>query len=169
MGEQELPREYRATWGRVGPVLLVLGLKTALMLFITWVEDFPLWVKQLATAAVLLLDIVVVACVPRSGTFVDRAGIRVRGFFRLRRLAWSEIEDIRVQSMRGSAPDDDPPTVIAYAYRSTGRRVLLVHLNDQHLESPLHVEREVEVLRAAWAELRDPSAAPHAVPHASSS
>ncbi|MEV6978525.1 PH domain-containing protein [Kitasatospora sp. NPDC093806] len=142
---QELPRRYRADGRQLGLVLLVLGLKTLLVLFIVWTDDFPRWVQLLTTTAVLLFDLAVLAAVPWSGTYADHAGLRSRGFLRTRRLAWSQIADIRSEPMgHGSLP-----SVVAYAYPTTGRRMLLVHLNDQHLDSPAQVEREVNALRAA--------------------
>ncbi|MGW6914669.1 hypothetical protein ACWGB8_12760 [Kitasatospora sp. NPDC054939] len=123
---------------------------TLLLMSFVWVESdllgIPDWVKILTTVAAFLFDATVLLLLPASGTYVDRDGIRVR-VLRTRRLAWAKIEDIRIEPMPALSKNSGvTPNVVVYAYLTTGRRVLLAHLNDLHQDSLFRVEREVEFL-----------------------
>ncbi|MFF1490552.1 PH domain-containing protein [Streptomyces sp. NPDC058304] len=117
-----------------------------------WTEELiPYWAKLLSSAVALFV-VGIAVTLPRSGTSADRTGLKVKGPLRTRRLAWSEIQDIKAQSIGGSSRGEGlVPTVVTYAYRAGGRRLMLLHLNDMYYD----IDREVGVLRAAWAELRD--------------
>ncbi|MET8546373.1 PH domain-containing protein [Kitasatospora sp. NPDC004799] len=157
MGARELPRTYRANRRKANASVIFMGCAAIPFVITAWTQEiFPHWVKLLVSVATLLLVVAVAVTLPWSGTWVDGAGIRVRGLLRTRRLSWADIEDIRTKPLRPS-PGNQPfmPKMVAYAYLSSGRRVLLVHVNDLHLGSRFQVEWEIGVLRAALAELRD--------------
>ncbi|MFE9882632.1 PH domain-containing protein [Streptomyces sp. NPDC005784] len=152
MGAQELPREYRAGKRKTTPTLITMVCMTALLLIPTWTIAFPLWLKLLVTVAVPLFVAAVAAVLPRTGTVVDRTGIRIQGPLRTHQLAWADIQDIRTERLPAEAEGKDwMPNVISYVYLSDGRRKLLIHVNDLHTD----LDREIGVLRSAWSELRD--------------
>ncbi|MFJ3923158.1 PH domain-containing protein [Streptomyces sp. NPDC090022] len=151
MGAGALPREYRIKAGRMTVLYLAVGLGTPAALLPVWTgEDIPGWVELLVTALLLALFGWLLFAARRCATSVDLKGIRVRGFIGQRRLAWAEIQDIRAVPNPAAAMQQNAPGVITYAYGPAGRRVLLMYVDDLHVA----VDREVELIRGAWTELR---------------
>ncbi|MER5731274.1 PH domain-containing protein [Streptomyces sp. NPDC002138] len=139
--------------------MAVLVAKTALLLFVLWTEEiFPSWMKLGLSVLIPLLLAVFAVRVPRSGTLVDRTGIRIRGISRTRRLAWEEVQDIRSEPLRGADLSAFLPEAVAYAYLAGGRRKLLLHVNNEGYD----MDHEIAVMRAAWAELRGTGSVPEA-------
>ncbi|MFE1309256.1 hypothetical protein [Streptomyces sp. NPDC058755] len=84
--------------------------------------------------------------IQRAGTFVRADGIAVRGALAVRKWAWRDIRDLRIEAIadaRGSAPRHT-----AFLYDAVGRRSALIHVNDRTLTN-LHAE--VEALRTLVA------------------
>ncbi|MCX4808580.1 hypothetical protein OG594_44575 [Streptomyces sp. NBC_01214] len=148
-GSGGLPREYRMSRGRRNGLLAVLVAKAALLLFMVWSEDIPPFWLQLGTSVLVVPTVIVCFVrVPRTATLIDSAGIRVRGITHTRRVAWEDVQDIRAEPVRGS-DGSFVPRVVVYAYLTVGGRKLLKHVDDQEYD----VDREIAVLRAAWAGL----------------
>ncbi|GHJ97118.1 hypothetical protein SNE510_66370 [Streptomyces sp. NE5-10] len=146
-----LPRTYRIKPGKMTAVYVAAGLGLPAALIPLYSEEsIPGWVKWLVTWAVLGFVGWIAYAARRLSTTADRQGIRVRGFFRQRRIAWADVQDIRAVPNPSAAMGQGQPQVISYAYGRDGRRVQLYYLDDHHV----HVEREIEVLRAAWQRLR---------------
>ncbi|MCX5146142.1 PH domain-containing protein [Streptomyces sp. NBC_00320] len=154
-GTAELPRKYRVNGRKLVTAAAVIGVAMLGLLVEAWTEeDFPAWLRWLLSVLALAMA-GTLATVPRTATMADRTGLTVQGPIRTRRLAWSEIEDIRAEPLRAPAIGARPsltPSMLMYAYPADGRRrLLLMNLNDLHHD----VDRELAVLRAAWTELRD--------------
>ncbi|MFJ6410960.1 PH domain-containing protein [Streptomyces hydrogenans] len=146
-----LPRTYRIKPGKMTAVYIAAGLGLpAALIPLYGEESIPGWVKWLVTWAVLGFVGWIAYAARRLSTTADRQGIRVRGFFRQRRIAWADVQDIRAVPNPSAAMGQGQPQVISYAYGRDGRRVQLYYLDDHHV----HVEREIEALRAAWQRLR---------------
>ncbi|MFK3735147.1 PH domain-containing protein [Streptomyces sp. NPDC088090] len=146
-----LPRTYRIRPGRMTAVYVAAGLGLPGALLPVYAEESaPGWVKWLLTWVVLgLLGWIVVAARNLSTT-ADGRGIHVRGFVRRRRIAWADVQDIRAVPNPSAGMGQGQPQVISYAYGRDGRRLQLFYVDDNHVP----VEREIEVLRAAWERLR---------------
>ncbi|MFD6074828.1 PH domain-containing protein [Streptomyces hydrogenans] len=146
-----LPRTYRIKPGKMTAVYIAAGLGLPAALIPLYSEEsIPGWVKWLVTWAVLGFVGWIAYAARKLSTTADRQGIRVRGFFRQRRIAWADVQDIRAVPNPSAAMGQGQPQVISYAYGRDGRRVQLYYLDDHHV----HVEREIEALRAAWQRLR---------------
>ncbi|MEU9108224.1 hypothetical protein AB0D54_28625 [Streptomyces xanthophaeus] len=151
MGVQALPREYRIKSGRTTVVLVVMGVGFFGALAPVWSDGaIAGWVRLLVTGGLLALFAWLLFAARRCATSVDLKGIRVRTLVRTRRLAWAEVQDIRAVPNPSAAMAAGAPKVIAYAYDDRGRRLQLMYVDDIHVD----VDREVAVIRAAWAELR---------------
>lgn len=152
-----LPREYRTGSGRM--VGVVIGTVIALPsgLYPLWTDDsIPTTAKALVTLLLLAFFTWLIAAAARAATVVDRGGIRVRGFLRVRRLAWADVQDIRVEVNPGAAFQDAAAERVSYAYGFTGRRVQLMYVDDAHVS----LDDEIAFLRRTWQELRGTGRAP---------
>ncbi|MEU9301724.1 PH domain-containing protein [Streptomyces sp. NPDC048269] len=151
MGVQALPRDYRIKPGRTAVLLGVMGVGSLAVLTPVWSEEaIPGWVKSLVTGGLLAFFGWLVIAARRCVTSVDLKGIRVRTLVRTRRLAWEDVQDIRAVPNPSASMAANAPKVIAYAYGADGKRVQLMYVDDIHVA----VDREIAVIRAAWAELR---------------
>ncbi|MFF9483792.1 PH domain-containing protein [Streptomyces sp. NPDC014676] len=153
MSARSLPREYRISRGRATGVVAAVGVTSVLgMLPLRTAEDLSAPVKWSIALPLFALFAWLVTASLRASTTADLKGIRVRGFVGTRRLAWGEIQDIRVEVNPGAGAQQGPARTdfVSYAYRADGRRVPLMYLDDATVD----LEREVGVLRAAWEELR---------------
>jgi hypothetical protein len=86
-------------------------------------------------------------------TYTDVAptGLTVRSLFRTRRIAWADVQDIRVKGNPGQLGQDTAPTMVTVVHLSSGRPVLLPHVNDKNLEGEhLSLDREVAAIHSAW-------------------
>ncbi|MFF4320400.1 PH domain-containing protein [Streptomyces sp. NPDC001568] len=153
MGAGLLPRDYRVRPARLAGVHLAVGIGTpCVLLTVLTMEHVAPGVKLLIAALVLALFGWLVRASRRCSTTIDRDGIRVRRLTGTRRLAWADVQDIRAAPNPGAAMGRNQPLVLSYAHDRTGRRVRLVHVDDDHVD----VTREIAVMRAAWQELRGP-------------
>ncbi|MFG2235267.1 PH domain-containing protein [Streptomyces sp. NPDC048723] len=91
----------------------------------------------------------------RRMTTVDREGIVVRGLHPPRRLAWDGIHDIRCVAVPPRRRWG--PGTITYAYRTDGRRVPLLCVDDEELPA---LEPELASLRALLLRQRSAGWAP---------
>ncbi|WP_141698515.1 PH domain-containing protein [Streptomyces lushanensis] len=114
------------------------------------VAEFPNGVSVSVT--LLLVGILgwMIHVARQLATVADLKGIRTRGFLRVRRMAWEEIQEIHAAPNPGAITQDNAPSTIAYAYGKGGRRRLLPYVDDLHVD----VVREVRVLNEIWQELR---------------
>jgi len=102
----------------------------------------------------------------RSATITSRDGIAVQGLLRAKRLAWRDIQDIRVEVNYASAFKRSAPKETVIVYDRQGKRTGLPHLDQVTLaDRGLALEAEVEHLRGVWQQLRgeDWVAAPDAI------
>ncbi|MFB7827137.1 PH domain-containing protein [Streptomyces hydrogenans] len=91
-----LPRTYRIKPGKMTAVYIAAGLGLPAALIPLYSEEsIPGWVKWLVTWAVLGFVGWIAYAARKLSTTADRQGIRVRGFFRQRRIAWADVQDIR--------------------------------------------------------------------------
>ncbi|MFG2979736.1 PH domain-containing protein [Streptomyces sp. NPDC048258] len=151
MSARALPRDYRIKPGRTAVVFGVMGVGSLAALTPVWTDEtIPGWVKLLVTGVLLAFFGWLVIAARRCATSVDLKGIRVRTMVRTRRLAWEDVQDIRAVPNPSAHMAANAPKVIAYAYGADGKRVQLMYVDDIHVA----VDREIEVIRAAWAELR---------------
>ncbi|MEU8775020.1 PH domain-containing protein [Streptomyces sp. NPDC048606] len=153
MSARLLPREYRVHARQMTAVYVAVGIGTpGVALSVMNLDDAPGGVKALVMAVILVFFGWLVWASKRCSTSADLQGIRVRRFTRSRRLAWEDVQDIRAVPHPGAALAGSGPNLVSYAYDSTGRRLRLVYVDDDHVD----VRREVDALRAAWEELRGP-------------
>ncbi|MFJ2598444.1 PH domain-containing protein [Streptomyces erythrochromogenes] len=140
-----LPREYHMSRSKRQSLVVVLLAKIAAGLLLVWLEDTPTLGFQIGmTVAMVLLISFVSVAVFRTGTLIDSTGIRIRGIFRTRHLAWDRIREIRAEPLPSSDDRLMPPTA-AYVYLTDGSRKRLLHLD--HMEHDVDVE--LSALRAA--------------------
>ncbi|MCJ1681470.1 PH domain-containing protein [Streptomyces sp. APSN-46.1] len=145
MAERALPREYRIKSGRTTRAVGLMSLFAIGALTQVWdMKSVPEWVKLLVSVLMPAFIGVFAVALRHRATFVDREGIRVRGLFRTRRLAWADVQDFEAEHVPDGARGGFMPEVLAYARTAEGRRVLLVHLDDVHVT----VGREIAILRA---------------------
>ncbi|MGW3328401.1 PH domain-containing protein [Streptomyces virginiae] len=156
-----LPRHYgnkARNWGFYGSISAALF---SLSLTI-WLEvPAPHWVKVLCTALLAVLLGWVLYSRPRQMTTVDHEGIVVHGLRRRRRLTWDGIHDIRAEALPPSLSWG--PDTVTYAYRTDGRRVMLLCVNDEELPalgSELAFMRALLVRRRSAGWTPDPRAEP---------
>jgi len=107
---------------------------------------------DLATAAAVTL---VLVWARRSATITSRDCITVRRLVRVARIAWADIQDIRVETNPAAVASADAPKELVAVYDSGGHRTTLPHLSQANLAAQgLSLRAEVEHLRSAWMQLR---------------
>ncbi|MEV7730333.1 hypothetical protein AB0P15_37325 [Streptomyces sp. NPDC087917] len=156
MNAELLPRRYRTRVNKTFTLFWSLGALVGLFLLKTWTAEtfsfsFQLW----ATIVTVAGFVFILGTVPRGFTHIDENGISRRSAFRIRRLGWADVYDIRTISMPSSAirrygrvqPD------AVYAYRTDGKRFLLTFLNAEELGEE-NFPREMEVLHSLLQERR---------------
>ncbi|WP_053754877.1 PH domain-containing protein [Streptomyces sp. MMG1533] len=112
--------------------------------------SLPAWVKPAMAALTVLLVVCGVRHHRRARTFVGAEGIAVRLGVGVRRRAWHQVYDIRVEA-NPYRNGMFQPQQLTYLYDTDGRRMLLPHLDDLQLEA---VNTEVTELRAVVARHR---------------
>jgi hypothetical protein len=156
-GYERLPREYRLKRSRMRLLLWVIATGTvSVALTLLNADDLPTsFTYPFLVAWVALMGWLFRATL-RCSTTADLKAIHVRAMVKRRRLAWEDIQDIRVEPNPGAALHENAPDVQVYAFGRDGKKVLLPFLDDLHV----NVEREVAVLLEAWEELRGEDWAP---------
>ncbi len=151
MSADSLPREYRGKSGQTTGVFVLAGLGTlAASLPVLMEEGISIWARILVPVALVALFGWLIHASRHCVTAVDLKGIQVRGYKGRKRLPWEEIQDIRAEPHPGAGMQQGVPNIISYAYGRDGSRLQLIYVDDNHVR----VEREVELMRAAWLELR---------------
>ncbi|WP_165953659.1 PH domain-containing protein [Streptomyces sp. 8K308] len=158
MSVESLPREYHMISRQRTIASVAAG---AWLLLITgglWAggDDVSAAARLIGTVLAPVLFAWLTVALRRSGTYVDLDGVRVRGVLLTRRLRWAELHDIRVESNTEASPLFGQPATLAYAYRRDGRRIQLLYFDENQ---PVF-QREVELVRNVWQELRGPDWAP---------
>ncbi|MFJ9376006.1 PH domain-containing protein [Streptomyces sp. NPDC101455] len=94
-------------------------------------NTIPARYKLLAVALMALLSVWAILTVRRGRTTVGTDGVSARGAFRVRRWAWHDIYDLRVETNPGQRSADIK--LFTYLYENDGRRARLPHLDDWQL------------------------------------
>jgi hypothetical protein len=109
------------------------------------------------TAAIWIIGLIVVLSVVlmlrfvRLATVVDATGLVIKGFATTRRVPWSRIQAIIVETNASSLTEERHPKEIAVAYLDTGRRLQLAGVDDKNLAATnRQLPVEVELLRQRW-------------------
>ncbi|MEU3060947.1 PH domain-containing protein [Streptomyces subrutilus] len=151
MSARALPRDYRIRSGRTTVLVLAVGGGWLAALLPLWNDETIVgWVKLLVAGLLVVLFGWLLFAARRCSTSADLKGITVRGMTRTRRLAWEDVQDIRAVPNPSATMARNAPKVLSYAYDTDGKRLLLAYVDDVHVT----VEREIDLLRAAWTELR---------------
>jgi hypothetical protein len=101
--------------------------------------------------SIVLLAAVLMLRFMRLATVVDATGIAVKGFVATRRVPWSRIQTIVVETNPSHFTEDRHPKEIAVAYLDTGRRLTLRGIDDKNLSSMnLQLANVVDSLRQRW-------------------
>ncbi|MPY61935.1 PH domain-containing protein [Streptomyces spongiae] len=151
MGHDALPREYRMKRNRMLLFLFVIAAGTVSVVGAVMSAD---GLGAFLTYAFLIAWVALMGwlfyATLRCSTVADIKAIHARGVFRRRRLAWEDIQDIKVEFSYEGAVQSGAAGVLVHAYGRDGSKVLLPFLDDVHVD----VERELGVLLEAWQELR---------------
>lgn len=157
MSYERLPLEYRMSSGRLRLLITMILLATpAALLPLLMIEEIPTGIRTVVSLAVVALFGWLVYGSRRSATTADIKAIGVRGFFRRRRVAWEDIQDIRAELNPAAAMQSAAPNYITFVYGRDGRKLQLPYVDDQHVS----MEREMALLLDIWTELRGDDWAP---------
>jgi hypothetical protein len=143
--EREYRRGRKASRGRIVALWIVMG---NCVLQLSRPDGIPLPYKLLGLALIALLSVWGFLAVRRGLTSVGADGIAVRGAFRVRKRAWHDIYDLRVEPRNNKNADAHLST---WLYDNDGRRLLLPNVDDWQLPD---VRAEVEELRTSAAQHR---------------
>jgi len=141
-------REYRLAktgllWGLCAPAV-VPGV--ALVVDLALDDEVPAAVAIAVGAVFAALLLWVVLSVTGAATIVDATQVTIRGAFGSHATAWPDVQGIEIE-LNPAAVRRGLPERIVVLYDSSGRRLVLPHLNDRAVAD---LEGEVEDLRAAW-------------------
>ncbi|MEU9776538.1 PH domain-containing protein [Streptomyces sp. NPDC047968] len=154
-----LPREYRAGAGRTAPVVVAAVLAAVGAGLPVWAApDVAGWVQWLVALVLGGLCAWFAAGAARAATVADADGLRVRGFLRVSRLPWSEVQDIRTEANPAAGTQRRAPLRVSHAYGPRGRRVALRYVDDARVD----LDREIAFLRRVWQERRGDTWTPEA-------
>lgn len=139
----------------VGFFVPAATLLTAAAVSIVLDVEAPLWL--VVVIVVLVLPAVwVSAALRRAVTIVHEDHVLIRTAFATRRVAWADVQGIRIERVPGAAQHGLPARVVALCDRD-GRRLWLPHLNDREVRA---LDAELGVLRDIWVGQRGESWAP---------
>lgn len=94
------------------------------------------WVPVVVAAVPLA---VIVIWVWRMGTVVRPDYLGTRGLLRTRKMAWRDIQDIRIELNETHIVKESAPAECVRVYLGTGKKVTLPHLNQKNLNGhPTH-------------------------------
>jgi hypothetical protein len=131
--------------GTAALIAVVLGAIDILMDGSSTAEVIGLIGIVVFLAAVLMLRFM------RMATIVDGMGLAVRDIVRTRRVPWSRIQSINIETNPSHFTESRHPKEIAVAYLDTGRRLQLPGVDDKNLAAMnLHLPVVVESLRQRW-------------------
>ncbi|WP_405841441.1 PH domain-containing protein [Streptomyces sp. NBC_01518] len=91
-------------------------------------DSLPARQKLVAVALMAMVYVWAILTVRRGRTIVGADGVTTRGAFRVRRWAWHDIYDLRVETNPGQRSADIKS--FTYLYDNDGRRARLPHLDD---------------------------------------
>jgi uncharacterized membrane protein len=143
--EREYRRRRKASRGRVVALWVVMG---NCVLQTSWHNGIPVPYRLLGLALIAVLSGWAFLAVRRGLTSVGADGIAVRGAFRVRRRAWHDIYDLRVERRNTKNAD---ARLWTWLYGNDGRRLLLPNVDDWQLPD---VRAEIDALRTAAAQHR---------------
>jgi hypothetical protein len=126
--EREYGRRRKMSRGRFVGLCVVEG---NFVLQMARPDSIPGRYRLLAVALMALLCVWAVLTVRRGRTTVGVDGVATRGAFRVRRWAWHDIYDLRVETRPGQRGADAKS--LTFLYDNDGRRALLPHLDDWQL------------------------------------
>jgi hypothetical protein len=91
----------------------------------------------------------------RVATVVRADYIGRRGLLGTKKIPWRDVQDIRIEANVAKYVKDSAPKELAMVYRTNGRRMTLIHLNQKNLNGfHLVLADEVEKIRNRWLERR---------------
>lgn len=143
--EREYRRRRKASRGRIVALSIVMG-NCALQMIRP--DGIPLPYKLLESALLALLSVWAFLALRRGLTSVGADGITVRGAFRVRKRAWHDIYDLRVERRNNKNVD---ARLATWLYGNDGRRLLLPNVDDWQLPD---LRAEIDELRTAAAQHR---------------
>ncbi|MFJ5308324.1 PH domain-containing protein [Streptomyces sp. NPDC088350] len=141
--EREYRRWRRMSRGRLAFTWIVGG---NCVLQMTRPDSIPVRYKLLVLALVAALAVWGVLATLRGLTSVGADGVTVRGAFRVRRRAWHDIYDLRVEERPKQARAD--ARWWTWLYDNDGRRLLLPNVDDWQLPD---LRAEIDDLRTVAA------------------
>jgi hypothetical protein len=94
-------------------------------------DSIPARYRLLAVALMAMLGVWAILAVRRGRTTVGPDGVATRGAFRVRRWAWNDVYDLRVETNPGQRSADVKS--LTYLYDNDGRRARLPYLDDWQL------------------------------------
>ncbi|MFI8952396.1 PH domain-containing protein [Streptomyces sp. NPDC053750] len=157
MAEDPYLRRYGMNGGvAVEFIVPAATLLTAAALSIVLDVEAPSWLIVVVIVVLVLLAVWVTAALRRAVTIVHEDHVLIRTAFATRRVAWADVQGIRIERVPGAAQHDLPARVVAL-YDRDGRRLWLPHLNEREVR-PL--DAELGVLRDIWVGQRGESWTP---------
>lgn len=126
--EREYSRRRKMSRGRFVALCIVEG---NFALQMARPDSIPARYRLLAVALVVMLGVWAILAVRRGRTTVGADGVATRGAFRVRRWAWNDIYDLRVETNPGQRSADVKS--LTYLYDNDGRRARLPYLDDWQL------------------------------------
>ncbi|MCX5235376.1 hypothetical protein [Streptomyces prunicolor] len=143
--EREYRRRRKASRGRVVALWIVMGncvLQTILH------NGIPVPYRLLMPALIAVLSVWAFLAARRGLTSVGADGITVRGAFLVRRRAWHDIYDLRVERLNNKNAD---ARLWTWLYGNDGRRLRLPNVDDWQLPD---IRAEIDTLRTTAAQHR---------------
>ncbi|WP_395571919.1 PH domain-containing protein [Streptomyces sp. BK79] len=157
MTDEPSPRRYGMKSGFALEFLVPAAtLLIAVALSVVLDIEAPLWLTVLVIAVLTLLAVWTTAAVRRAVTIVHQDHLLIRTAFATRRVAWKDVQGIRIERVPGAAQHNLPQRVVAL-YDRDGRRLWLPHLNEREVRL---LDAELGALREIWMRQRGPSWAP---------
>ena len=126
--EREYSRRRKMSRGRFVALCILQG---NFALHMARPDSIPGRYRLLAVALMALLGVWAILTARRGRTTVGADGVSTRGAFRVRRWAWHDIYDLRVETNPGQRSADVKS--LTYLYDNGGRRARLPHLDDWQL------------------------------------
>jgi hypothetical protein len=148
MADDPYCREYRysgGSWlwlGLAAPFLAGIGLIAEMALD----DEVPVIVPAAVGAALAALLLFLLRLVKVTATISDATRLTVRGPFRSRATAWSDVQGIEIEVNPGAGAQGAPSRIVVL-YDASGRRLVLPHLNDRNTPD---LAREVAALCEVW-------------------
>ncbi|MFD4558545.1 PH domain-containing protein [Streptomyces sp. NPDC058469] len=126
--EREYSRQRKASRRRLVGLWIVQG---NFVLQMARPDSVPARYRLLAVVLMAMLGVWAILAVRRGRTTVGADGVTTRGAFRVRRWAWHDIYDLRVEANPGQRSAD--PRSLTYLYDNDGRRARLPYVDDWQL------------------------------------